>query len=59
MKIIDKLNKLTESSVDIESKDYRSGHWINPLNGQWISKRVYVKVKDGNDGVSAGLTLGF
>lgn len=48
-KITKKLNKSTNGEITIDVKDYRPGHWINPLNNDWITTRIYVSQREDSD----------
>ena len=41
--------KLGDNNIEITSKDFGPGYWINPLNGEWINKRIYIKSSNPND----------
>ena len=51
MDIEDVVNKLESLSdeIDIKIKRFDSGYWINPINGEWVTTRIYVSVKEGSD----------
>jgi hypothetical protein len=42
-------NSLNENDIHgYTSKNFEPGHWINPVNNDWITQRVYLYVKTKN-----------
>jgi len=48
-KLIKKIKDNTNNQVDINVIKCNSGHWLNHINGQWISDRIYISQKSDSD----------
>ena len=35
--------------VKITSNEFESGYWLNPINKNWITKRIYISYPEGLD----------